>query len=447
MTMRDEVTALRAENAALRAENVALREQLAGLSERVERLARKKAPLPAFVRPNTNNEGPEKKARMTRAAEHDAGRRRQEPTQIVVHAVDACPDCGYRLRGESVRRTRQVIDLPEPVPVEVTEHQFITRHCPACDRWHTPSWEARGQALGQGRIGVRLVSLMGYLRTTLRLPLRQIQDLLATLHQVHLSRGAIADILTRLQAHGTEALAELRAQAQRETVAHMDETGWRENGQNGYVWTLATTGPQAVRYFAYDHSRAGTVATTLLGTFAGHLVTDFYGGYNRYEGKHQRCWVHLLRDLHALKEEHPDTALVVGWARAVRALYDQGRRDAPTLPTQAQRAACASRLNERAKTLGRRYAGAHNKGHPCHALAQRLLRHQGELFEFVHVTGLAPDNNLAERTIRPLVIVRKISGGTRSSGGTDTSMGLASLFATWQARALNPFQACLSLLS
>jgi len=306
-----------------------------------------------------------------------------------------------------------VIDLPEPVPVEVTEHPFITRHCPACDRWHTPSWEARGQALGQGRIGVRLVSLIGYLRTTLRLPLRQIQDLRATLLQVRLSRGAIADSLARLRAHGTEALAALRTQAQRETVAHMDETGWRANGQNGYVWTLATTGPQAVHYFAYDRSRSGTVATDLLGAFSGHLVTDFYGGYNRYDGKHQRCWVHLLRDLHALKEAHPHHALVVGWARAVRHLYDQAGVDGPLLRTQPQ----------------------------------RLLRHQGELFEFVRVAGLAPDNNLAERTIRPRVITRKISGGTRSAGGTDTSMGLASLFATWQARALNPFQACLSLLS
>jgi len=445
MMMEEDVEALRAENAAVRAENATLRAQLGGLSERLGVLEKKKTSVPAFVCPHKG--GPAKKARMTRAAEHDAGRRRQDPTRIVAHAVDACPDCGYTLRGESVRRTRQVIDLPEPVPVEVIEHQFITRHCPACDRWHTPSWEARGQALGQGRSGVRLVSLIGYLRTTLRLPLRQIQDLLATLHQVRLSRGAIADILARLRAHGTEALAALRTQAQRETVAHMDETGGRENGQNGYVWTLATTGPKAVRYFAYDRSRSGTVATDLLGAFSGHLVTDFYGGYNRYDGKHQRCWVHLLRDLHALKEAHPHNALVVGWARAVRHLYDQAGVDGPLLRTQPQREAVAQRLNARANRLGVRYAGPHNKGHPCHALAQRLLRHQGELFEFVRVAGLAPDNNLAERTIRPLVITCKISGGTRSAGGTDTSMGLASLFATWQARALNPFQACLSLLS
>jgi hypothetical protein len=55
------------------------------------------------------------------------------------------------------------------------------------------------------------------------------------------------------------------------------------------------------------------------------------------------------------------------------------------------------------------------------------------------VTDSDADNNWAERLLRPLVIGRTISGGTR------THMRLSSLFATWQARGLSPFQACLSL--
>ncbi len=452
MTLEEDVVRLRAENAALRGENQALRtenallrEQLARLGERLEAVEEKNRSTPSFVRSNTRPREPQE--RRKRDPEHNAGRRREEPSEIVYHALEQCPDCGYALRGERVKRTRQVLDLPAPVPVEVSEHRFLTRHCPVCDRWHTPAWEARGQALGRGRIGVRLASLIGYLRVILRLPLRQIQELLATLHQVHLSRGALADVLRRLRRHGAPGLAALHQQGQHAHVAHMDETGWRENGQNGYVWTLVTDGPAAVRLFAYARSRSGTVATALLGDFSGHLVTDFYGGYNRYEGKHQRCWVHLLRDLHALKEAHPHHPLIVGWARAVRALYDQARAPALRLQTPAQREILAQRLGARATALGLRYAGPHNKGHPCHALAQRLLRHRGELFEFVRVPDVAADNNLAERSIRPLVIARKISGGTRSPEGSDTYLGLASLFATWRARSLNPLAACLALLS
>ena len=56
------------------------------------------------------------------------------------------------------------------------------------------------------------------------------------------------------------------------------------------------------------------------------------------------------------------------------------------------------------------------------------------------MTELAPpsDNNPAERSLRPLVISRKISGGTRSEQGTETKMALASLFGTWRAQGLNP---------
>ena len=93
--------------------------------------------------------------------------------------------------------------------------------------------------------------------------------------------------------------------------------------------------------------------------------------------------------------------------------------------------------------LGPLYA---RRKHPCRALAKRILRHQDELFQFVLAADLAADNNLAERSLRPLVVTRKISGGTQSPRGSQTRMALASLFATWKARSLNPFFQCLALL-
>ena len=96
------------------------------------------------------------------------------------------------------------------------------------------------------------------------------------------------------------------------------------------------------------------------------------------------------------------------------------------------------------RALGEQFAQA--KGHPCQALAKRLLRHQDELFVFVREVGVPANNNLAERSLRPLVIARKISGGTRSPQGSQTRMILTSLFQTWQAHGLNPLHECLRLL-
>ena len=90
---------------------------------------------------------------------------------------------------------------------------------------------------------------------------------------------------------------------------------------NGYIWCLVTDSPKPVRYFLFDHSRAGRVAAEFLGHFRGTLVTDFYSAYSKYDGVHQRCWVHLLRDLHELRQEHPDHEEILDWARGVDALY------------------------------------------------------------------------------------------------------------------------------
>ena len=80
-------------------------------------------------------------------------------------------------------------------------------------------------------------------------------------------------------------------------------------------------------------------------------------------------------------------------------------------------------------------------------LCRRIDKHLKELFVFVAEPEVPPDNNAAERSLRPLVISRKISGGTRSQQGTETKMALASLFGTWRAQGQNPLTACRQLLT
>jgi hypothetical protein len=296
--------------------------------------------------------------------------------------------------------------------------------------------------LGQGRFGTRLASLIATLRTHFRLPLAQIQHLLATLWDLRLSQGALVDVLRRVAGATAAERVRLAAAVRASPAVHADETGWRENGQNGYIWVRAT--PRGERLFSYDHSRAGAVAQALLDDCTGVRCTDFYAGYNGVSGRKQRCWAHLLRDLHALKEAQPAAADVQEWAAALRALYDHGQAcDAQTL-TAAQRQRAYRQLEDRARRLGQCYA--RTDGHPCQTLAQRLLRHRGELFEFVRVPELGATNNEAERSLRPLVIARKISGGSRSPAGTTTRLHLASLFQTWHAQGRNPFHACVRAL-
>jgi hypothetical protein len=301
--------------------------------------------------------------------------------------------------------------------------------------------------LGQGRIGVRVAALVAYLRTTLRLPVRQVQTYLATLHELQLSVGEIVALAHAVRKQLQGQADQLLAQVRQQPVVHQDETGWRENGHNGYLWATVSEGPEPVRYYEYAASRGHQVAQRLLGDrFRGVLVSDFYAAYNLIPGRHQRCWTHLLRDLHALKEDHAARADVLQWAQAVRQLYDEAQTwlAGHSAATPQERSPKYDALYRRACTLGQQYS--FERDHPCWALAKRLLRHQEELFQFILVPGLPADNNLAERSIRPLVIMRKISGGSRSNAGSQTRLTLASLLGTWQARHLNPFTECLAAL-
>ena len=190
----EEVGAIIAENSQLRTEVAQLKSQLEAALVRIAELEQQEKKPPPFVKRNRPPRTEPPKPRKKRASKHNRSRKREEPTRIERHALETCPDCNYRLRGESVDYTRQVIEIPAPQPVEVIEHQVIKRWCPHCNGWRSPQLDLSGQVIGQRRIGIRIASLVSYLRTTLRLPVREVQSYLETLHNLHLSVGEIVEL-------------------------------------------------------------------------------------------------------------------------------------------------------------------------------------------------------------------------------------------------------------
>ena len=436
MITEEAYQAVVAENAELQRRVTALTEQLAAAVQRINDLEAKKTAPPSFVKANVPATTT-KRVRKPRAPEQNRGRRREEPTVVVAHRLAHCPDCGSRLGGVHVGRRRQVVDLPLPVAVVVTEHQVEKGWCSACGKWHEARLDLTSEVVGQGRLGVRVAALVAHLRSGLRLPMRSIQRYLAEVHDLRVSVGEVVTLLQRVATQGAAVVEQIRDQARRRPVVHADETSWREAGHNGYAWLLAT--PEGERYVERHQSRAGAVANALLGEdFTGVLVTDFYAGYNDTPGgQHQRCWVHLLRDLHALGEAHPAHDETQIWVRQVKAIFARIQTFRTTPPTADDPALpLAERLRQDLRALGAQFVQA--RDHPCRPLAWRLWHFQHELLTCVRDPRVPPDNNAAERAIRPLVIARKISGGTRSARGSQTQMRLYTLAATWRAQGHAP---------
>ena len=366
-------------------------------------------------------------------------RTRMTPAQRVEHVLEQCPDCGIRLSGGWTHHTREVIDLPQ-VPVAVTEHAYIARTCPGCRRRCVPSAQLAGVAPGQQRLGINLLSLIAALREEARLPFRTIQWYLDTVHGLRLSVGAIVAATQRVAQKAQTVLTDIAERIRGSPVVHADETGWREDGHNGYVWTFSTPD---LRYFLRRDRSKAVVDEALGQEFAGALVSDFYAAYHHYDGPKQRCWAHLLRDIHDQRALYPDDHRLGQWADAVNLLYRQAKSF--THPSQRQRRRAQLALEQRLLDQCRPYLN--DPAAPQARLCRRIDHHIKELFVFVAQPEVPPDNNPAERSLRPLVTSRKISGGTRSPQGTDTKMTLASIFGTWRAQGFNTLTTCRQMLA
>ena len=386
---------------------------------------------------------------------HGFARRREEPTHWVEHATASCPDCGIALRGRRVRGRRQVITIPR-IRARVTERVVLERTCPKCRKRWAPQLDLRALTVGRRRVGVSVQSEVNVLREECRLPFGVIQryprssrgQALKWRYGLGLSMGELVALTQDAGERGQGEYAGLRQEIRASPVVYGDETGWREDGRNGYLWSFSTP---KVRYFLRRASRGGQVVEEVLGDeFDGVLVSDFYGAYNVHQGLHQRCWTHLLRDIHQLKEQYPQHLGLSEWAQRVREVYDQAQAypgPDPELPETVQRAQQVKQQQQcqtQLWSICQPYLGSDA---PMRALCQRVERFLPELFTFVADPRVRADNNAAERSLRPTVVSRKISGGTRSPEGSHTKSILASLFGTWRLRGQNPYQALNSILS
>jgi hypothetical protein len=104
--------------------------------------------------------------------------------------------------------------------------------------------------------------MRAYLRTVMRLPLPQLGDVLQTLHGFEVSLGELVERVHRIKEHAQPVLDGLKAEIRASPAIQADETGWREDGINGYIWRVSTP---TIRYDEYHHCRAGEVVKPLLG--------------------------------------------------------------------------------------------------------------------------------------------------------------------------------------
>ena len=470
---RDEAQRLRAENQHLRLELMACRpalyragQRVADLEERVAKLGAENrrlrrrvkeltpaaasdacaAPPPPFVKPSARGRG----KRPGRKKGHPAALR-PLPDHVDVHqdvplptddgGHPACPHCNCSL--SDVKGHERLYEDIVPSKVLVTCYHTASGYCAMC-RKRVES-RAPGQPpaadLPHARLGLNALATAAVLRVVHRLPFAQVAAVLAQLSGLTVSRGCVARQLQRL-GHWLGPYCE-RIKLALRAAAHVngDETGWRTGGRNGYLW--AVTDAKHTLYHV-DKRRSGEVIENLLGrAYPGTLACDFYSAYNRLDCPKQRCLAHLLRELKDAARDSPDFAACDFYRRCRRLVRDilALKREWEQLGDATYtRRAC--RIEDRLDRLAK---GGHDEPDAAR-LAKRLGKHRAELTRFLWDKGLDGTNNAAERALRPAVVMRKVTGGSRSAKGAEAWARLASLMRTAGQQGRNVLETVKQLL-
>ena len=457
-TPEEKIVRLELENAWLRDRNARLVERIAALEHRLGLNSRNSGQPPS-------SDGLEKPAaeRRTRSLRGKTGRkpggqaghkgktlcRTASPDRVADHVPSSCRGCGASLSaaagvGDPV--ARQVFDLPEPRPLEVTEHRGHARRCGRCGVVTRAEFPVGVSAPAQ--YGRRFAGVAVWLRHAHFLPERRLSQVMAMLFGARVSPATLATMsgraasrLRRASGHIQE-LAAVRAR-----VRHLDETGLRVGGRTRWLHALASCDLHDVictpLLAAYRVSeRRGAV----LAGVTGVAVHDHWQCYWPMEGVEPAlCNAHRLRELQALVEFDKED-----WAgrmqrlllRAWRVARIARERDI-AVPARllARLARGYDRLLVEAMAFhesqpplspprpGRRGAPKRRKGHN---LALRLHEHKDATLRFLTDPQVPFTNNEAKRDLRMMKLRQKISGGFRSRSGADDFAVLRTIIATAQ---------------
>jgi transposase len=427
-----------------RAENAFLKRQLAAVKAPLDRQT---SATPAFVKANTKKQG---KKRPGRKAGHAAALR-PLPKQIDHHievpgekdASGACCCSHCHTQLQDVKRHERLVEDIVPAKALVQCYHTISGYCPSCrKRIETRAAQQPPAAeLPHGQIGLNALALAVLLRAVYRLPFEPLAQLLADLPGIRVSTGAIAKQIQRAAGLLKKEHQRLGIYLKLAPAVHMDETSWRVDGRNYWLWTLLD---ERHTLFHMDQSRGSQVVKKLLGeVFGGVLVSDFYAAYGQIDCRKQKCLVHLLRELKETAKKSDLFASGPLYRRLKRLLKEmlllkkqKGALDAGRYQAKGQR------LEERLKALAARSYGEAE----ADRLAKRLRKHEQELTVFLWQDGVAGDNNAAERALRPAVVLRKISGGSRSERGAQATAILLSIARTIRQQNLPMLETFKSML-
>lgn len=338
-----------------------------------------------------------------------------------------CPHCKSKLGDKQATRSRYVTDVKIDSIAKITRYDIGRYYCRFCKKIVEPEVP---NVLPHAKFGLNIMLLVMYLRLGLRLPIDKIKSYFMDIYKLSISKGEIICIMKQLVLAFGDYYGWLEKVVKLSRVKHTDTTSWRVNGKNYYAWVFVAFG--VVLYKIRKHNNTKSAITVLGNKQKGMtLVIDRFSALRALAKKArfslQYCWAHILNDSKGLAKNFGAEGKYVH--KKLKEIYEFS-----TSFTH-----CGNeQIVEQLKVMVYELTLKRYKHHTVRKFVNNLYcRDIEHLFLFVTDKYVDSTNNISERELRHLVIIRKISNGSRSTCGANAMVMLLSIIQTLRFNGCN----------
>ena len=384
--------------------------------------------------PPSRAEKPNKRRRRRKKRKGRPGKGRKlhpQPDETVTLRAEQCAHCGTRLAGQE-QKPQAVYDRIEipPVRPHVTRVELLGCACPQCGK---PVLAAAPAALGRGSpFGESIAQLATYLHYVHAISYQRLCALFRDVFGLEISEGALANLFRRVQGRLGDAVEEIRARVRASRVVKSDKTGARVQGRKAWEWVYIGEG--AVLHVVAPSRAKREPEAVLDGARPEVWVADLFGSQQAHGERGQVCLAHQSRDVQYALDAGDAVfapAMLAWLQRAIQ--VGQKRERVKDVTLQRHRRDLRKRLEEILQLEPEQADGQR--------LRQRYAKCKEGLLVLVTDREVPFTNNESERALRPSVIFRKVTNGTRSEWGAEFFAAVRSVIGTGRLHGLSPFQA------
>lgn len=330
--------------------------------------------------------------------------------------VQACGKCGCSLSRVSTTRQKILLDIiinPKILKLIIeSERQW----CGSCKM---EVYARDSQSLPFTEYGINTFMLILILRFKCHASLTNIATVIRISHGLSLSTSDVVNLLKQTKTYFASRYEKLIETVRQGAIMYNDETGWQVAGQSAWLWIMANENTTV--YFAAE-SRGGGIMKELYGNSCALSMHDGFASYRNTipADKQCYCWAHFLRFVHEemifAKEGTQEFALK---DKLVKIYHIKAHHPEYSIEKLKQ-----ILLYELDKIMN-----LPSENQSIIAIQQRLkVQKQGLINSLVYTRD--GTNNLAERELRTMVINKKISNGSQTFSGMETTAIAGSIVQT-----------------